>query len=250
MPFFGDRLHGMLQDAVDAVLNGNFSVARFDVNVTGSPFQCGENDGLHQADYRADGAVSRQAVPGDGLFAFFFLFGNLQGECFGSLLQNALRLLRALQQVADLPGSCYLVGKFLAEQKWQLVTQNDDARVCYGNDQHALMHNQGHKVIAEHQIGGNGSKQVRIDALFLQVDKPAAIASCQPTRLRSLLLQVNWTPWSEGRIGKIGISGGHKNSLPCRSRHREREYGQIQGNEDAGNQQPHDDQKHGLDQRY
>jgi hypothetical protein len=37
-------LHGVLQHAVDAVFDGYFSIASFDVDVTRAAFQRGEND--------------------------------------------------------------------------------------------------------------------------------------------------------------------------------------------------------------
>src|SRR6266851_4972705 len=108
MPFLGDGLHGVLQHAVDAVLHRYFRVARLDVNVAGAPLERGEDDLFHQADDRTDGAIAREAIAGNRLFALFFFFRHLQGERFGGLFQNALGLLRALEQVADLPRGGHL----------------------------------------------------------------------------------------------------------------------------------------------
>ena len=46
--------------------------------------------------------IAREAVAGNGLVALFVVLRNLQRKRFGGLLQNALRLLGALQQIADL----------------------------------------------------------------------------------------------------------------------------------------------------
>ena len=75
MPFLGDRRHGVLQHAVNAVLDGHFDVARFDVDVTGAPFERRENHRIHQAHDRADGRIARQAVGGNRLFALLFFLG-------------------------------------------------------------------------------------------------------------------------------------------------------------------------------
>src|SRR5215472_10146596 len=106
MPRLGDGLHGVLQNTVDAIFNGDFRIARFDVNVAGAPLERRENNRFHQANHRARRAVPRQAVAGNGLFALLILLGGLQRECFRGLFQDALRLFRAFQQIADLPGGC------------------------------------------------------------------------------------------------------------------------------------------------
>src|SRR5207344_481353 len=73
VPFFGDGLHGVLEDAVNAVLDGDFRVAGFNVDVTSAAFERGEDDGFDEANDRADGGVAAcEAVAGDGLFALFF----------------------------------------------------------------------------------------------------------------------------------------------------------------------------------
>ena len=117
MPFLGNGLHGVLQHAVDAVLDGDFCVTRFDVDVTGAALECGEDDGLHEAHHGAGGAIASQAVAGNRLFAFLFFLGSLKSESFGGLLEDALGLLGALQNVADLAGSGDANQEFLAQQE-------------------------------------------------------------------------------------------------------------------------------------
>ena len=96
VPFLGDRLHGVLQHTVNAVLDGDFLVAGFDVDVAGSTFEGGEDDGFDQADDRVDGGVAGKAITRNGLVAFFVVLGDLQGEGLGGLFQDALRLFGAL----------------------------------------------------------------------------------------------------------------------------------------------------------
>src|SRR6266849_4611763 len=117
VPFLGNGLHGVLKNAVDAVLDGDFGVAGLDVNITGAACERGEDDGFDEANHRADGGIARQAVTGDGLFAFLFFIGDLKGEGFGGLLENALGLLGALQEVADLARRGNLDGQFLSEKE-------------------------------------------------------------------------------------------------------------------------------------
>src|SRR5438132_9616221 len=105
MPFLGDRLHGVLQYAVDAVFDSHFRVTRFDVDVTGAALERREYDGLDEAHHRAGGAIASQAVAGNCLFAFLFFLGSLKSESFRGLLKHALRLLGAFQNVADLARS-------------------------------------------------------------------------------------------------------------------------------------------------
>ncbi len=97
MPLFGNRLHGVLQDAVDSVLDSYLGVAGFNMNVTCAAFQRGEDNCFDEANNWADGGVARQAVARDGLFALFFFLGDLECEGFGGLLEDALGLFGALE---------------------------------------------------------------------------------------------------------------------------------------------------------
>ena len=47
VPVLGQRLHGELQDAVDAVLHDHLGVARFDVDITRAALERREDDGVH-----------------------------------------------------------------------------------------------------------------------------------------------------------------------------------------------------------
>src|SRR6266446_4022013 len=82
VPIFRDGLHGVLQHTVNAVFDGNFRVASFDVDITGATFERGEDDRLNQFDHRTARGVARKPVAGNGLFGVFVDLGHLQGECF------------------------------------------------------------------------------------------------------------------------------------------------------------------------
>src|SRR5467141_3062478 len=174
MPFFGDGLHGMLQNPVNAVFDGDFGIARFDVDVTGAALERGENNRFNEADHRAGGAVAREPVPRNRFFALFLFLGGLESECFRGLLKNALRLLGAFQQVTNLACRCDADCELLAEEQRQLIAHLH-AGIGYGNRQDVVLHFQRHEVVAEHQVRGDGSEQFRIDALLLEINKTKAI---------------------------------------------------------------------------
>ena len=199
VPFLRDRLHGVLQHAVDAVLHGDFGVAGFDVDVRSAALERGEDDGFDQADDGADGGVAGEAITGDRFVAFLFVLGNLQGEGFGGLLEHALGLLGALEQVADLarrgdldrPASCpSSSGSSSLSRTWLGSATAMDKQV--------VLHFERNEVVAEHQIRGNRAEQFGIDALFAQIDEAAAIAFGQLAGVLALVLLVG----SRGQPGQ------------------------------------------------
>ena len=60
MPVLRDGRHGVVQHAIDAVLDGYFLVSRFNVNVTGAAFERVEDRSIHQLDDRRDVAIGRR----------------------------------------------------------------------------------------------------------------------------------------------------------------------------------------------
>ena len=135
MPFLGNGRHGVDQHAVNAVLHHHFDVAGLDVDVTGAPLERGEDHRIHQPHDGADGGIAREAVGEKRIFAFLFVLHHLQSEGFGGLFENALGLLGALQQVADLRGRGDLQDQFLAQQQGQFVAQQDLAGIGHCDDQ-------------------------------------------------------------------------------------------------------------------
>src|SRR4029077_13582791 len=164
MPFLCKRLHGELQDAVNAVLHNDFRVARLDMNITGAAFQGGEDHGVHEAHDRAHAGVARELVHGDVFFAILFLADDLEGETFGGLIKHTLRLLGSFEQFIDLRGGGDLDLQLFAEQKRQLVRLMELAGVGHGNHEDAIARIERNKFIAEHQLGGDAAKQVGINA--------------------------------------------------------------------------------------
>ena len=103
MPVLRDGRHGVVQHAIDAVLDGYFLVSRFNVNVTGAAFERVEDGGIHQLDDRRDVAIGRrETVYGQRLIAIAFFGYYVEREAFGNLFEDALRLFGLLQQIGDL----------------------------------------------------------------------------------------------------------------------------------------------------
>jgi hypothetical protein len=250
VPLFGDGLHGVLEDAVDAVLDGDFGVASFDVDVTGAAFERREDDGFDEADDGADGGVAaREAVAGDGLFALFLFLGNLQSEGFGGLLENALGLLSAFEDVADLAGGGDLDGELFAEEERKLVAQQNEAGIGNGDAERVVLYFEGDEVVAEHQVRGDSAEKFRVDVLFAEIDEGAAVAAGEFACEFALVCGVGSVAWCP-----ILFLCSHSLltlayfSLLCRcAREGERKNRQIKRNQNKGYQQAHEYENNGLD---
>ena len=107
---------------------------------------------------------------------------------FRRLLQDALRLLGALQQVADLFCRGHARSQFLAEQQRQFVTEQHQAGIGRRNGQNVVLQFKRHKVVAEHQVRRNGAEKFRIDALFAQIDERNAVAFRQTPGVVAIVL--------------------------------------------------------------
>ncbi len=188
VPVLGDGRHGVVQHAVDAVLDGHFLIARLDVDIAGAPLQRVEDGGVHQLDHRRDVAVGGQLVDGERFVLVLFLADHhVQREAFGDLFQHALRLLGFLEQIGNLRQRGDLDVQLLLQQHRQLVDQVQIARIGERDVQVPVLRLDGHEVVAEHQIHGDGVEQVVIDADFAQVDELAAVARGHGFRLRDFV---------------------------------------------------------------
>ena len=101
---------------------------------------------------------------------------HLQRECLGRLFENALGLLGALQEVADLRRGGDLEDQLFAKQQRQFVAEQHLAGIGHRDRQAIVLRFDRHKVEAEHQVRGNAAEQLRIDALFAQIDESAAVS--------------------------------------------------------------------------
>ena len=203
VPVLRDRRHGVMQHAVNAVLDGHFLIARLDVNVAGAPLERVEDGGVHQLDHRRDVAVGGQLVDGERFVLVLFLADHhVQREAFGDFFEHALGLLGFLEQVGDLRERGDLDVQLLLQQDRQLVDQVEVAGIGERDVQVPVLRLDGHEVVAEHQVDRDGVEQVVIDADFAQVDKIAAVARGQRLGLRDLV----------GRLDNLeSVSSGHGN---------------------------------------
>ena len=117
MPVLRQRLHRELQHTVDAVLHHHFGAARFDVNVTRPTLERREDNRIHQPDDGTHARIARKFVDGDVFVALILVADDLEGEAFRSLVEHALRLFGALQQVGNLRRRCDFDLQPLAEQE-------------------------------------------------------------------------------------------------------------------------------------
>src|SRR5579885_2581171 len=190
VPFLGDGLHGVLENAVNAVFDGDFGVARLDMNIAGAPFERREDDGLDEANDGADGGIAREAITGNGFVALFVLFGNLQGKGFGGLFEDALGLLGTLEEIADLAGGGHFDGELFAEKKGKFIAEQDLAGIGHGDGEDIVLRFERNKVVAKHQVRGNSAKELGIDALLAQIDKAAAVAFSELASVLALVVVV------------------------------------------------------------
>src|SRR5271170_6109542 len=150
VPFLGEGLHGVLQHAVNAVFDDDFGVAGFDVNVTGASLESGEDDRVHEADDGADAGIARELVHGDVFVAVLIFANDLEREAFGSLVQDALGLLGAFQQVVNLGSGGDFNLQAFAQQERKLVGELELAGIGHGDHQGGVMSFQWHEFIAKH----------------------------------------------------------------------------------------------------
>src|SRR6266851_396299 len=225
MPFLGDGLHGMLQNAIDAVFDGDFRVPCFDVDVTGAALERGKDYGFDETHDRAGGAIASQTVAGNGLLAFLFFLGSLQSESFGGLFEDALRLLGAFEDVANLAGGSDANQKFFAEEERELIAHLHLTGIGSGDGQNIVAHFKRDEVVAEHQIRGDGTKKLRVDALLPKIDEGETVPFRKFARKFAFVLFVT-VAGKPGAWRKL-FRGSHE-SLLCRSRHRKREDWQIE----------------------
>ena len=186
VPFLGERLHGVLQHAVNAVLHDDFGVARFDVDVAGAALERRENHGIHQADDGAHAGFARELLHRNIFVAVFLVADDLQREPFGGLIQHALRLLGALQQIANLRSGGDADLQALAQQEREFVGELQLAGIGHGDHQGGVVGLQRHEFVAEHQFGRDAAEKIGIDALLAQIHERATIALGEPARLIAL----------------------------------------------------------------
>jgi hypothetical protein len=118
-----------VQDAVDAVLDGDFLIAGLDVDIGGAALEGVEDGGIEQLDDGGDVAVGGgELVDGEGLVLALLVGHHVEGEAFGDLFQDALGLLGFLEQIGDLGEGGDLDAQLLLKQDGELVDDVEVAR--------------------------------------------------------------------------------------------------------------------------
>jgi hypothetical protein len=85
-----DGRHSRLQNAVDAVLDDQRVVIRFQVDVRGAALERGEDGGIHQPDDGADVLFRSKLLDRDVLIGIIFGRDDVKREPFRRLVENAL----------------------------------------------------------------------------------------------------------------------------------------------------------------
>ena len=175
----GNGRHGLLENAVDPVLDVDVVVFGMDVDVAGPALQGVEDGGVHQPD---DGALRLigQFLNGDLLAGLVLLD---QGQALGGFLQHPLGRLALLEYVADLGGPGHPHHQSLPQQRAQLILQHQLAGVGNGHHQGAIDHLERDEVVAEHPLRGDVAEEFRIHGEVRQVDEFTPVPLSQVTSL-------------------------------------------------------------------
>ena len=175
------------------------------MNVARAPLESRENHGIDEANDGAHAGIARELLHGNVFVGVLFVADDLEREALGGLIENALRLLGALQQVADLRSGGDLDLQALAEQQRELVGELQLAGVGHGDDQSRFARFERNEVVAEHQFGGDAAEKLGIDALLAadrRTDSGSARPGAEPARARSASFR---TPTMAGLLPVIAI---------------------------------------------
>ncbi len=163
-----DGRHGLLQHAVDAVLDEERVVVGLEMDIRGAAFERGEDGGVDQADDGRDVVFGGDALDGDVLVGVVFAGEHVEGQAFAGFVEHALRLLGLLEQVGDLRERGDAGDQALAEQAGDLVEHHELRRVGDGDGEAAFGLLQRHEVVAEHHVHGDGLEELVLDLKFFR----------------------------------------------------------------------------------
>src|SRR5688572_23973054 len=140
------------------------------MDVAGPPFKRGKDDRIDEPDDRA-GLFLGDLFDRDGFVTAFVLTDELQLETFGRLFQHALRRFRLLEQVLNLGKRRDANDQIAVEQVGDFVDGTQIAGVRHRDDKGVALFLQGYKVVTEHQLRLNRSKQFEIQVGAAQFNK-------------------------------------------------------------------------------
>ena len=252
----GDGRHGLLEHAVDAVLDEQRVVVGLEVDVGGAAFERGEDGRVDETDDRRDVVIGRELLDGDVLVGGVFTGEHVEGKAFGGFVEHALRLLRLLEEVGDLRERGDAGDDARAEQTGDLVEHHEARGVGDGDSKAAVLRLlERHEVVAEHHVDRNGLEELVLDLEVLQVDELGVIAARETFGALG---------FGERVVGERGCYGGsHLVQTPCvasvqlaadvaqtKDRHVERDQNddddEAHGDEDQGFDKAHDGGELGL----
>ena len=188
----GDGRHGLLQHAVDAVLDVHRIVVAFNMNVGGAALQGGEDRGVHKANNGADVfGVAGELLDGDVFVGVFVAGEHVEGQAFAGLVEDALRLLGFLQQVGDLRERGHARRDARPKQPGNLIQHHQPRGVADRDDQRVWLLLDGHEVVAEHELHRHGAQQFVLNLEVFEVDELGVIARGQSFSLGALV----HSPW-------------------------------------------------------
>ena len=177
-----DGRHGLLQHAVDAVLDEERVVEGFEVDIGSAALERGEDGGVDEADDGGDVVVRGELLDGDVFVGVLFAGEHVEGEAFAGFVEHALRLLGFLEQVGDLRERGDAGDDARAEQAGDFVDHHELRRVGHGDGELAFGLLQRNEVVAEHHVDGHGLEELMLDFEVLEVDELCVVAASEKLR--------------------------------------------------------------------
>ena len=162
-----DRLHRLVQHAVDPVLDDDFLLARLDVDIRSAALDRIEQRRVDELD---DGAlVGRDPVDREHLAAVLVFLDELDLEVLGSLVEDPLRTLGLLQEILDLGPDADAGLEGLSELQFQFIDADHVRRIGHDDRQASFQLAFRDEAVAEHQVERDVPEEVVVDAEVLEI---------------------------------------------------------------------------------
>ncbi len=163
-----DRLHRLVEHAVDPVLDDDDVLLRLDVDVRGAALDRVEDDRVDELDDRR--RVLRDPIDREGLFALLVLGHELHAELFGRLVEHALGGLALLKDVVDRRAAADLELQRESGQKLQLVELHDVGGIGADDRERFLRALLRDERVAQHPFDRNRPEELGVHADGRDVD--------------------------------------------------------------------------------
>ena len=156
-----DRLHRLVQNTIYAVLDDDFAVARFDVNIACAALNGVENRRIDEFDDRT--GVGRDPIDRKHLAAVAIVLNQLQTKILGGVIQNSLSALRLLEHIFDRGAGSDLEVDRSAEQKFDLVDSSYVCRIRDHDGDSVIFSTLRNEAVTKHYVEGNRPEEVIVD---------------------------------------------------------------------------------------